>query len=30
VLPADEATVFREDTSGLWDELVARAGKPNT
>ena len=30
VLPANEATVFREDTSGLWEELVARAGKPRT
>lgn len=29
VLPADEATVFREDTSGLWEELVARAAKPS-
>jgi putative transcriptional regulator len=28
VLPADEATIFREDTSGLWEELVARAAKP--
>ena len=28
VLPADEATIFREDTSGLWEELVARAVKP--
>lgn len=25
VLPADEATIFREDTTGLWEELVARA-----
>jgi putative transcriptional regulator len=25
VLPADEATVFRKDTAGLWEELVARA-----
>jgi putative transcriptional regulator len=30
VLPADDATVFREDMSGLWEELVARAGKPKT
>ncbi len=30
VLPADEATIFREDTSGLWEELVARAAKPGT
>jgi putative transcriptional regulator len=29
VLPADEATVFREDTSRLWEELVARAAKPS-
>jgi putative transcriptional regulator len=28
VLPADEATVFREDTTGLWEELVARAAGP--
>jgi putative transcriptional regulator len=28
VLPADEATIFREDMRGLWEELVARAGKP--
>ena len=28
VLPADEATVFRKDTEGLWEELVARARKP--
>lgn len=28
VLPADEEIVFREDMSGLWEELVARAGKP--
>lgn len=28
VLPADEAIVFREDMSGLWEDLVARAGKP--
>jgi putative transcriptional regulator len=25
VLPADEATVFRKNTDGLWEELVARA-----
>lgn len=30
LLPADEATVFREDTRGLWEELVARAEKPGT
>lgn len=28
VLPADEATVLRRDTDGLWDELLARATKP--
>jgi putative transcriptional regulator len=28
VLPADEAIVFRKDTAGLWEELVARATKP--
>jgi len=28
VLPADEATIFREDMKGLWEELVARAAKP--
>jgi putative transcriptional regulator len=28
ILPADEASVFREDTSTLWDELVARASGP--
>jgi putative transcriptional regulator len=28
VLPADEAIVFRKDTEGLWEELVARATKP--
>ena len=28
VLPADEATIFREDTSALWEELVARAAGP--
>lgn len=25
ILPADEDTVFRSDTSGLWDELIERA-----
>lgn len=25
VLPADEATVFRKTTDGMWEELVARA-----
>jgi putative transcriptional regulator len=30
VMPADEAIIFREDTSKLWDELVARAGEPRT
>jgi putative transcriptional regulator len=28
VLPADEATIFRDDTSRLWEELVARATGP--
>jgi len=28
VLPADEAIVFRKDTAGLWEELLARAIKP--
>lgn len=28
VLPADAETIFREDTSRLWEELVARAEKP--
>lgn len=30
VLPADEALVFREDMSGLWEELVQRAAGPKT
>jgi putative transcriptional regulator len=30
VLPADEALVFREDMSGLWEELVARAEAPRS
>lgn len=28
ILPADEATIFREDMSSLWDELVAKASGP--
>lgn len=28
VLPAEEAIVFRKDTAGLWEELLARAIKP--
>lgn len=28
VLPADEATVFRRDVDGLWEELVAKASGP--
>jgi putative transcriptional regulator len=28
VLPADEAIVFREDTSGLWEELIERLKEP--
>jgi putative transcriptional regulator len=30
VMPADEEIIFREDTSKLWDELVARAAVPRT
>jgi len=30
VLPVDEALLFREDTGGLWDELVAKARAPST
>lgn len=30
VLPADETLVFREDMSGLWEELVRRAAGPKT
>jgi putative transcriptional regulator len=30
VMPADEAIIFREDTSKLWEELVARATEPRT
>lgn len=30
VLPAEEALLFRDDVSGLWEELVARAGGPGT
>ena len=30
VMPADEAVIFREDTSKLWDELVTRAVEPRT
>lgn len=30
VMPADEGIIFREDTSRLWDELVARAAEPRT
>ena len=29
ILPASEAVVFREDTRGLWQELVERARKMN-
>lgn len=28
VLPAEEATVFGEDTRGLWEELIERAERP--
>jgi len=30
VLPADEALLFREDMSGLWEELVKKAAGPKT
>ncbi len=30
VLPAEEALLFREDTSGLWEELIAKAAGPKT
>lgn len=30
VLPADAALLFREDMSGLWEELVAKAAAPQT
>jgi putative transcriptional regulator len=30
VLPADEALLFRDDMSGLWDELIAKAAGPKT
>lgn len=30
VMPADEAIIFREDTSKLWEELVERAAVPRT
>lgn len=30
VMPADESVIFREDTTKLWDELVARAAEPRT
>jgi putative transcriptional regulator len=30
LLPADEATVFREDVEGLWQALVERAERPGT
>jgi putative transcriptional regulator len=30
VLPAEEAILFREDTSGLWQELLAKALGPKT
>lgn len=28
VLPADEALLFREDTAGMWEELLAQAAGP--
>lgn len=30
VLPADEATIFREDTSRMWDDLLLKASGPRT
>lgn len=30
VMPADEGIIFREDTSKLWEELLARATVPRT
>ena len=30
VLPAEEALLFREDTSGLWEALLAKAAGPKT
>jgi putative transcriptional regulator len=30
VVPADETILFRDDTRGLWEELVARVGGPKT
>jgi putative transcriptional regulator len=30
VLPADETLLFREDMTGLWDELIAKAAAPKT
>lgn len=30
VLPADETLLFRDDMSGLWDELIAKAAAPKT
>ncbi len=30
VLPADEALLFREDTSGLWEALLRKAAEPGT
>ena len=30
VMPADESLVFREDMSGLWEELQAKAAGPRT
>jgi putative transcriptional regulator len=28
ILPADEASIFRDDMSGLWEELIAKATGP--
>jgi len=30
VVPADEALLFRDDMTGLWDELIAKAAAPKT
>jgi putative transcriptional regulator len=30
VLPADDALLFRDDMSGLWEELLAKAAAPKT
>jgi putative transcriptional regulator len=30
VLPADEALLFRDDVTGMWEELLAKAAAPKT